>query len=153
VVRAARLCERLPAAAWRGAVDRRDGQYRYHEFAHLPVRSPRYESGTRPLWLVVSRGPDDGGGACRYFLSNAGPETPPDALAAATAGAAASSCFFRDAIGLLGMARYETRSWAGWHHHMSLVALAHWLVTRASDVLPAQDPGPAPREPADAPSH
>ncbi len=27
------------------------------------------------------------------------------------------------------MARYETRSWAGWHHHMSLVAMAHLFIT------------------------
>ncbi len=33
-----------------------------------------------------------------------------------------------DARGRLGMARYETRSWAGWHHPMSLVALAHLFV-------------------------
>lgn len=27
------------------------------------------------------------------------------------------------------MGHYECRSWAGWHHHMTLVALAHLLVT------------------------
>ena len=27
------------------------------------------------------------------------------------------------------MAQYETRSWVGWHHHMSLVAMAHLLIT------------------------
>jgi SRSO17 transposase len=29
----------------------------------------------------------------------------------------------------LGMAQYETRSWVGWHHHMTLVGLAHLFVT------------------------
>ena len=29
----------------------------------------------------------------------------------------------------LGMAQYETRSWVGWHHHMTLVGLAHRFVT------------------------
>jgi SRSO17 transposase len=27
------------------------------------------------------------------------------------------------------MAQYETRSWAGWHHHITLVGLAHLFVT------------------------
>ena len=27
------------------------------------------------------------------------------------------------------MAQYETRSWIGWHHHMSLVALAYRFIT------------------------
>ena len=29
------------------------------------------------------------------------------------------------------MAQYETRSWVGWHHHMTLVGLAHLFVTLA----------------------
>lgn len=29
----------------------------------------------------------------------------------------------------LGMAQYEARAWSSWHHHMSLVALAHLFVT------------------------
>ena len=37
--------------------------------------------------------------------------------------------FFEDGKGHLGMAQYETRSWIGWHHHMTLVALAHLFVT------------------------
>jgi hypothetical protein len=27
------------------------------------------------------------------------------------------------------MTQYETRSWVGWHHHMTLVGLAHLFVT------------------------
>ena len=27
------------------------------------------------------------------------------------------------------MAQYETRSWVGWHHHMSLVAMDHLFIT------------------------
>jgi SRSO17 transposase len=36
---------------------------------------------------------------------------------------------FEDGKGYLGMGHYEGRSWLGWHHHMTLVALAHLLVT------------------------
>ena len=37
--------------------------------------------------------------------------------------------YFEDAKSYLGMAQYETRSWVGWHHHMSLVAMAHLFIT------------------------
>ena len=40
-----------------------------------------------------------------------------------------SRTIFEDAKSYLGMAQYETRSWVGWHHHMSLVAMAHLFVT------------------------
>ena len=38
--------------------------------------------------------------------------------------------FFEDAKGQLGMSHYEARSWTSWHHHISLVALAHLYVTQ-----------------------
>ena len=44
--------------------------------------------------------------------------------------------YFEDAGSYLGMAQYETRSYVGWHHHMSLVAMAHRFIT-----LTRRDPG------------
>jgi hypothetical protein len=38
--------------------------------------------------------------------------------------------FLEEAKGPLGMADYEARSWTSWHHHMSLVALAHLYVVQ-----------------------
>ena len=38
--------------------------------------------------------------------------------------------FFEDGKSYLGMVQYETRSWVGWHHHMTLVGLAHLFVTQ-----------------------
>jgi len=38
--------------------------------------------------------------------------------------------FFKDAKKELGMSDYEARSWTSWHHHMSLVGLAHLFVTQ-----------------------
>src|SRR5205823_4731882 len=37
--------------------------------------------------------------------------------------------YFEDAKSYLGMSQYETRSWVGWHHHMSLVGMAHLFIT------------------------
>ena len=48
--------------------------------------------------------------------------------------------FFEDAKGQLGMADYEARSWTSWHHHMSLVALAHLFVTQTRRDVKRQVP-------------
>lgn len=39
---------------------------------------------------------------------------------------------FEDGKQLLGMGDYAVRSWTGWHHHMTLVILAHFFVVRMS---------------------
>src|SRR6266446_723552 len=39
---------------------------------------------------------------------------------------------FEDGKQLLGMGDYEVRSWTRWHHHMTLVILAHFFVVRMS---------------------
>ena len=48
--------------------------------------------------------------------------------------------FFEDGKGQLGMAQYEARSWTSWHHHMSLVALAHLYVMQTRRDLNRQVP-------------
>ena len=40
--------------------------------------------------------------------------------------------FFEDCKSSLGMTQYETRSWAGWHHHMTLVGPHPTLATPAA---------------------
>ena len=37
---------------------------------------------------------------------------------------------FEESKGEVGFDHYETRSWLGWHHHMTLVALAHSFLVR-----------------------
>jgi hypothetical protein len=37
---------------------------------------------------------------------------------------------FAEAKGELGMDHYELRFWRGWHHHMTLVILAHHFLVR-----------------------
>ena len=48
--------------------------------------------------------------------------------------------FFEDGKGDFGMADYESRSWTSWHHHMSLVALAHLYVTLTKGEMNRQIP-------------
>ncbi|MGH8055846.1 MAG: hypothetical protein ACREOH_01220 [Candidatus Entotheonellia bacterium] len=37
---------------------------------------------------------------------------------------------FEDGKQYVGMGEDEVRSWRGWHHHMTLVILAHFFVVR-----------------------
>ena len=66
----------------------------------------------------------------KYYVSNAEPEVPLETMALVTGVRWRVEEFFEDGKGQLGMAQYEARSWTSWHHHMSLVALAHLFVTQ-----------------------
>jgi SRSO17 transposase len=87
-----------------------------------PSSSPRSGSGRRvtapPVWLLVRRSlepvPE-----VKYYLSNADGSTPLGVLAEVACTRHAVEDYFEDAKSYLGMAQYETRSWVGWHHHMS----------------------------------
>jgi SRSO17 transposase len=65
----------------------------------------------------------------KFYVSNAGAETPVSTLALVACTRCRVEEFLEDCKSYLGMAQYETRSWAGWHHHMTLVGLAHLFVT------------------------
>lgn len=124
---ASALCEVLPSDGWRNALLRLPGEIIQEKYAMVRVRST--SSGSRPLWLVIRGESDQDSESLRYYLSDAGPGTPPDEIASALLQSDSSSRFFGEAERYLGLGHYETRSWDGWHHHMSLVALAHWLAS------------------------
>ena len=42
---------------------------------------------------------------------------------------------FEDAIELAGMGDYQVRNWSAWHHHMALVLLAMFWITKEQSVL------------------
>src|SRR5262249_50225674 len=48
--------------------------------------------------------------------------------------------FLEDCKSYLGMTQYETRSYVGWHHHMTLVGLAHLFVTLVQKRLKKRTP-------------
>ena len=65
----------------------------------------------------------------KYYVSDGDAATPLGVLAQVACSRHRVEDFFEDAKSYLGMAQYETRSWVGWHHHMTLVGLAHLFVT------------------------
>jgi SRSO17 transposase len=125
------LAAELPGSAWR-ALQVRDGALGplVFEFAAVRVWGMRHRKPGPPAWLLIRRslGEDP---EFRYYVSNAGAETPLSTLALVACTRCRVEEFFEDCKSYLGMTQYETRSYVGWHHHMTLVGLAHLFVTLA----------------------
>jgi SRSO17 transposase len=121
--------EELPASAWT-ALEVREGAVGplVFEFAAIRVWGIRHRKPGPPSWLLIRRSlgaePE-----LKYYISNAGAETPLSTLAVVACTRCQVEEFLEDGKSYLGMAQYETRSWVGWHHHMTLVGLAHLFVT------------------------
>ncbi len=98
------------------------------EFVAVRVWAVRHRKPGPPIWLVIRRGlgadPE-----IKYYVSNAPAETRLETLALVSGCRFRVEEFFEEAKSYLGMAQYEARAWSSWHHHMSLVALAHLFVT------------------------
>ena len=69
-------------------------------------------------WAVYRRNLD--GSEPRYYLSNASEDTPLDTLARV----GGSRWRIETEKSDVGLDEYETRTWAGWHHHVTLCLLA-----------------------------
>jgi SRSO17 transposase len=98
------------------------------EFAAVRVWAVRHRRPGPPIWLLIRRSLEEEP-EVKYYVSNAVAETPPGVLAGVACSRHAVEDYFEDAKSYLGMAQYETRSYVGWHHHMSLVAMAHLFIT------------------------
>jgi SRSO17 transposase len=129
VASVAAVASGLSRAAWR-TLEIREGAKGplAFEFAAVRVWAVRHGVAGPPVWLLVRRSlepvPE-----VKYYVSNADASTPLATLAGVACTRHAVEGYFEDAKSYLGMAQYETRSWLGWHHHMSLVAMAHLFIT------------------------
>jgi SRSO17 transposase len=127
----AALAAELPASAWQ-TLQVREGAVGplVFEFAAVRVWAMRHRKPGPPAWLLIRRSLEDEP-EVKYYVSNADAETPLPTLALVSCTRCRVEEFFEDGKSYLGMAQYETRSWVGWHHHMTLVGLAHLFVTLA----------------------
>lgn len=123
------LAGELPPDAWR-MLKLREGEKGplVFEFAVLRVWAMRHNRPGPPIWMMIRRSLEKTPEVW-YYVSNAPENTPWQALAMVSGTRFRVEESFEDAKMHLGMADYETRSWKSWHHHMSLVALAHLYVT------------------------
>jgi SRSO17 transposase len=123
------VAESLPAESWRVLCLREgSGDPVAFEFAAVRGWAMRDQKPGPPIWLLIRR-PVGGVGEVKYYVSNAPEQTPLEKLALVSGCRMRVEEYFEDGKSYLGMGHYECRSWRGWHHHMTLVALAHLLVT------------------------
>ena len=72
-------------------------------------------------WAVYRRNLD--GSEPRYYLSNAPEDTILETLAYVGGSRWRIESEFETEKGDVGLGEYETRSWAGWHHHIAMCLL------------------------------
>jgi SRSO17 transposase len=98
----------------------------------VQARTDKRGVGPEELLVGTRAVQDDGSWKYDYYLSNAEARTPHGELArVANAEHRIEECLER-AKGEAGLAEYEVRSWAGWHHHQTLSLIATWfLLTEA----------------------
>ena len=98
------------------------------EFATVRVWAVRHRKPGLPIWVLIRRSLEETP-EVKYYVSNGATETPLKILALVACTRHQVEDFFEDTKSYLGLAQYETRSWVGWHHHMTLVGLAHLFVS------------------------
>jgi SRSO17 transposase len=129
VASVAEVVASLNRRAWRTIRVRQGGKGPLcFAFAAVRVWAVRHRGPGPEVWLLVRRSLEDEP-EVKYYISNGGASTPLAVLAEVACTRHEVETFFEDAKSYLGMAQYETRAWVGWHHHMSLVAMAHLFVT------------------------
>jgi SRSO17 transposase len=118
----------LPVSAWQ-PIKLREGAKGplVAEFARVRVWSRRGKHAGPAVWLVFRRELDST--EVKYYVSNAAQDVPLETLALVIAARWRVEEFLEDAKEYLGLADYEARGWTSWHHHMSLVGIAHLYVT------------------------
>jgi hypothetical protein len=97
-------------------------------FAAIRVVAVRDGLPGPDLWLVCRRDPFTL--ETKYYLSNAPADTPLTTLVWLTGMRWPIESCFEDSKQELGLGDYQLRGWLGWHHHMTLVILAHFFLVR-----------------------
>jgi len=124
------LAAQLPKSAWRTYEVKagEKGPIRAR-FAFVRAVAARDGLPGPDVWVVFRQSLSDPP-ELKVFLSNASAETPKAELVRLSGMRWPIETCFEEAKGNLGMAQYQTRSWRGWHHHMTLVILAHHYLVR-----------------------
>ena len=112
----------LPDAVWREITVAEGSQGpRTYQFGAQRLRVTRKGKPGEIHWAVWRRNLD--GSEPRYYLSNAPEETPLETLACVGGSRWRIETEFQTEKGEMGLGEYETRSWAGWHHHIAMCLL------------------------------
>ena len=152
------IAAQLPATAWQ--------RYRILEgskgplvadFAAVRALAVRDRLPGPEVWVVlrrkVSGHPDVP--VLKHYRSNASADTPLDTLVWVSGMRWPIESCFSEGKGEVGLDHYELRFWPGWHHHMTLVFLAHHFLVQLQARLDQRGGGPrhAPAPPRSAAAH
>jgi len=124
------ILRRLPARLWRRYVIKEGSKGPIIcEFACIRVSVVRDGGPGALVWLVIRRNLSDPT-EVKFYLSNAPASCPVATLARMSGARWPVELCFAESKDEVGLDHYETRSWQGWQHHMTLVALAHHFLVR-----------------------
>jgi SRSO17 transposase len=139
------LAAQVPAGAWQ--------RYRILEGAKGPLLADfvavravavRDKLPGPTVWLLIRRTVPAPGEEplTKFYLSNASADLPLLALVWASGMRWPIERCFTEGKDELGLDHYECRFWRGWHHHMTLVILAHHFLVRLQARLNQREGGP-----------
>ena len=114
--------DELPDKAWREITVAQGSQGpRSYMFSARRVRVTKRRKPGEEAWAIWRRNLD--GSEPRYYLSNAPEDTPLDTLAYVGGSRWRIETEFETEKSDVGLDEYETRTWAGWHHHIAMCLL------------------------------
>ena len=114
--------DELPDETWREITVAEGSQGpRSYLFSAQRVRPTSRRKPGEIHWAVYRRNRD--GSEPRYYLSNAPEDTPLETLAYVGGSRWRIETEFETEKSDVGLDEYETRTWAGWHHHVALCLL------------------------------
>jgi SRSO17 transposase len=147
-VRVDELIKSIPDTEWKRLKVRNSDQGSV-EINYLAVRVHVAKNGdSKVWWLLAWENPDERcnkghkgprAPTMHYALSNAPADEDERVLLADAVQRNSVERDFRDAKSELGMADYQVRGWAAWHHHMALVMLAMLFITQEKMHSPSVD--------------
>ena len=112
----------MPDEAWREITVAEGSQGpRSYRFSAQRIRPTIRRKPGEIHWAVWRRNLD--GSEPRYYLSNAPEDTPLETLAYVGGSRWRIETEFETEKSDVGLDEYETRTWAGWHHHIAMCLL------------------------------
>ena len=129
------LVGQIPRAQWqRGLIKEGSKGPLVAEFACLRVTPVRDELPGERCWAIFRRtlGPHP---EVKFFLSNAPRTVPLHEFMRISGLRWPVETGLKESKGAVGMDQYETRTWLGWHHQMTLAILAHLFLVRLQLVI------------------
>ena len=119
----AERADAIPEDAWREITVAQGSQGpRAYMFSAQRVRPTSRRKPGEIHWTVYRRNLD--GSEAHYYLSNAPEDTPLETLAYVSGSRWRIETEFEAEKSDVGLDEYETRTWAGWHHHVALCLVA-----------------------------